>query len=77
MRAGLGLGDGAGGLDFDGYFADALVALQALQHDGLAEYADGVVRATERGRPLLRLLAMCFDRYLARPDQPVRYSRAI
>ncbi len=65
------------GLDFDRYFADALVALQALQHDGLAEYADGVVRATERGRPLLRLLAMCFDRYLARPDQPVRYSRAI
>jgi oxygen-independent coproporphyrinogen-3 oxidase len=65
------------GLDFDHYFADALVALQALQHDGLAEYADGVVRATERGRPLLRLLAMCFDRYLARPDQPVRYSRAI
>jgi len=65
------------GLDFDRYFADALVALQALQHDGLAEYVDGVVRATERGRPLLRLLAMCFDRYLARPDQPVRYSRAI
>ncbi|WP_137189108.1 oxygen-independent coproporphyrinogen III oxidase [Stenotrophomonas rhizophila] len=65
------------GLDFDHYFADALVALQALQHDGLAEYADGVVRATERGRPLLRLLAMCFDRYLSRPDQPVRYSRAI
>jgi len=35
------------------------------------------VRASERGRPLLRLLAMCFDRYLAQPDQPVRYSRAI
>ncbi|MCC7635594.1 oxygen-independent coproporphyrinogen III oxidase [Stenotrophomonas rhizophila] len=65
------------GVDFDVYFADALQALQALQADGLAEYEHGVVRSTARGRPLLRLLAMCFDRYLARPDQPVRYSRAI
>jgi oxygen-independent coproporphyrinogen-3 oxidase len=65
------------GVDFEVYFADALIALQRLQDDGLAEYTDGVVRSTERGRPLLRLLAMCFDRYLARPDQPVRYSRAI
>lgn len=65
------------GVDFEAYFADALVALDALQRDGLAEYTDGVVRTTERGRPLLRLLAMCFDRYLARPDQPARYSRAI
>ncbi|MEG2805639.1 oxygen-independent coproporphyrinogen III oxidase [Stenotrophomonas sp.] len=65
------------GVDFDSYFADALHALQALQDDGLAEVADGVVRSTERGRPLLRLLAMCFDRYLARPEQPARYSRAI
>jgi len=64
-------------IDFDHYFADALAALSALQADGLAEYRDGVVRATGRGRPLLRLLAMCFDHYLARPDQPARYSRAI
>jgi oxygen-independent coproporphyrinogen-3 oxidase len=65
------------GVDFDAYFAHALAALQPLQEDGLAVYAHGVVRATERGRPLLRLLAMCFDRYLAQPEQPVRYSRAI
>lgn len=65
------------GVDFETYFADGLHALAALQADGLAEYTQGVVRASERGRPLLRLLAMCFDRYLAQPDQPVRYSRAI
>ena len=65
------------GVAFETYFADGLVALRVLQDDGLAEYADGVVRATARGRPLLRLLAMCFDRYLARPGEPVRYSRAI
>lgn len=65
------------GVDFETYFADGLRALAALQADGLADYAQGVVRASERGRPLLRLLAMCFDRYLAQPDHPVRYSRAI
>ncbi|MHC9010916.1 oxygen-independent coproporphyrinogen III oxidase [Stenotrophomonas rhizophila] len=65
------------GVEFEHYFADALPALAALQADGLAEYEHGVVRASAHGRPLLRLLAMCFDRYLARPDQPVRYSRAI
>lgn len=65
------------GVDFDTYFADALQALRALQDDGLAEYQHGVVRASAHGRPLLRLLAMCFDRYLARPEQPARYSRAI
>ncbi|MEN5394459.1 oxygen-independent coproporphyrinogen III oxidase [Stenotrophomonas sp. TWI377] len=52
------------GVDFETYFAEGLRALAALQADGLADYAQGVVRASERGRPLLRLLAMCFDRYL-------------
>ncbi|KAB7631885.1 oxygen-independent coproporphyrinogen III oxidase [Stenotrophomonas rhizophila] len=65
------------GVDFETYFAEGLRALAALQADGLADYAQGVVRASERGRPLLRLLAMCFDRYLMQADQPVRYSRAI
>jgi oxygen-independent coproporphyrinogen-3 oxidase len=67
----------ARGIVFEAYFADALVQLQALQGDGLAELDQGVVRATEAGRPLLRLLAMCFDRYLSRPGQPARYSRAL
>jgi oxygen-independent coproporphyrinogen-3 oxidase len=65
------------GIDFDRYFADELVALQRLQHDGLASCREGVVAATRQGRPLLRLIAMCFDRYLKAPQQPARYSRAI
>lgn len=59
------------------YFADALARLEPLQGDGLATVEGGVVRVTPAGRPLLRLLAMCFDRYLHAPAQPVRYSRAI
>ena len=65
------------GVDFDVYFAEELIALQHLQDDGLASYDDGVVAATEQGRPLLRLIAMCFDRYLKAAQQPARYSRAI
>ncbi|MEE7565397.1 coproporphyrinogen III oxidase,oxygen-independent, partial [Xanthomonas sp. Kuri4-3] len=38
---------------------------------------DGVIAATPRGRPLLRLIAMCFDRYLRAPEQPATYSKAI
>jgi len=65
------------GVDFDRYFADELQALRGLEQDGLASCRDGVVAATRQGRPLLRLIAMCFDRYLKAPQQPARYSRAI
>jgi oxygen-independent coproporphyrinogen-3 oxidase len=65
------------GIDFEQYFAVELAALQHLAADGLARYHDGVVAATRQGRPLLRLIAMCFDRYLQAPQQPARYSRAI
>lgn len=65
------------GVDFDRYFADELQALRRLEQDGLASCRDGVVAATRQGRPLLRLIAMCFDRYLKAPQQPARYSRAI
>lgn len=65
------------GIDYRHYFADALQSLQQLQDDGLAQQAHGRVRVTAQGRPLLRLLAMCFDRYLARPGEAPRYSRAI
>ncbi len=65
------------GIDFEQYFAVELAALQRLADDGLARYHDGVVAATRQGRPLLRLIAMCFDRYLQAPQQPARYSRAI
>ena len=65
------------GVQFDTYFADALPRLAALQADGLAEVIEGRVRVTEQGRPLLRLLAMCFDRYLSQSAPVAQYSRAI
>ena len=51
-------------IDFRSYFAAALERLQPLQDDGLVELDDAGLRATSRGRLLLRIIAMCFDRYL-------------
>jgi oxygen-independent coproporphyrinogen-3 oxidase len=65
------------GVDFDCEFAAEIESLQQLVDDGLARIEDGVVSATRPGRPLLRLIAMCFDSYLKAPQQPARYSKAI
>ena len=65
------------GLDFVTYFGEELQALAPLEADGLVERDAATIRATGRGRPLLRLIAMCFDRYLREPGQPARYSKAI
>jgi oxygen-independent coproporphyrinogen III oxidase len=54
------------GVDFGDYFADALRRLERLVEDGVVETDDATIRATARGRYLLRTIAMCFDRYLAR-----------
>jgi len=66
------------GIDFESYFADALQRLQPLVDDRLVALAPGSIRATSRGRLLLRNIAMCFDRYLQVPnDAPGRFSRAV
>jgi len=65
-------------IDFQEYFAEALAGLRALQADGLVLVGHDVIRATSRGRLLLRIIAMCFDAYLNSPNSaPARYSKAI
>ncbi|HEY5851252.1 MAG TPA: oxygen-independent coproporphyrinogen III oxidase [Lysobacter sp.] len=66
-------------IDFPGYFAEALQRLQPLQDDGLVEVSAAAIRATSRGRLLLRVLAACFDRYLTDREhaEPTNYSRAV
>jgi oxygen-independent coproporphyrinogen III oxidase len=65
------------GIDFDLYFADSLEQLPPLIQDGLVTLEPGFIRVTPRGRLLMRIVAMCFDRYLQSPAQPVRFSKAI
>jgi oxygen-independent coproporphyrinogen III oxidase len=55
------------GINFAAYFAEALAKLAPLEDDGLLTKDDGRIRATRRGRLLLRLIAMSFDRYVAAP----------
>jgi oxygen-independent coproporphyrinogen-3 oxidase len=67
-------------IDFDVYFADSFVQLKPLVEDGLVEFDGPRIVATSRGRLMLRIIAMCFDRYLpaqsASETQP-RHSRAL
>jgi oxygen-independent coproporphyrinogen-3 oxidase len=51
-------------IDFHRYFADALAHAQPLAQDGLVTLERLRISATSRGRLLLRIIAMCFDRYL-------------
>ncbi|MBS0192824.1 MAG: oxygen-independent coproporphyrinogen III oxidase [Proteobacteria bacterium] len=66
------------GIEFRNYFAGALERLAALAADGLVEVDPTFIRATSRGRLLLRIIAACFDRYLHDGSSvPARFSRAI
>ena len=53
------------GILFESYFAAALGRCQRLVADGLVTLERRRLGATDRGRFLLRIVAMCFDRYLA------------
>ena len=66
-------------IDFRRYFADSLARLQPLASDGLATVERSRILATSRGRLLLRIIAMCFDRYLAPKPAPraAHYSSAV
>jgi oxygen-independent coproporphyrinogen-3 oxidase len=78
------------GIEFPEYFADALAQLRLLAADGLVTVGPERIAATSRGRLLMRIIAMCFDRYLpptgSSTDRPgcaetpvrvARYSRVI
>ena len=66
------------GIVFVEYFSAALQRLQPLIEDGLVVVEPQRVRTTVLGRFLLRVIAMCFDRYLetAAPG-PARFSKAV
>ena len=65
------------GIEFDDYFAEGLEKLAALQGDGLVDVYPDAIRVTSRGRYLLRIIAMCFDAYLANASAQPRFSKAI
>ena len=51
-------------IDFFSYFVEAIDKLQPLLDDGFVTLTARTIAVTDRGRALVRLVAMCFDRYL-------------
>jgi oxygen-independent coproporphyrinogen-3 oxidase len=66
------------GIDFDGYFADALTQLVEPLDAGFVERHNGSLTVTDRGRLFVRNVCMAFDRYLpdAQQSKPV-FSRTV
>ena len=65
------------GVVFHLAFAAELLALAPLAADGLVEVTPTLIRVTERGRLLVRTVAMVFDRHLREARAAARYSRVI
>jgi oxygen-independent coproporphyrinogen-3 oxidase len=66
------------GIHFLEYFEADLLRMLPLAADGLVEVSETHIRATPRGRLLLRSIAACFDAYLHRPaSAPVPMARAV
>ena len=65
-------------LDFAAYFSAELLRLDELVRDGLITVNPDRLTVSSRGRFLLRIIAMCFDAHLPRPQAlEVRYSKAL
>jgi len=69
-------------IDFNTYFSDALVQLQPLTEAGLLRMDAQGIEVMPKGRLLVRIIAMAFDRHLQDDRQKVpegrqRYSRVI
>lgn len=69
-------------INFKTYFADALEQLQPLAEAGLLQIDGQGIMVMPKGRLLVRIIAMAFDRYLQAdrqkaPEGRQRYSRVI
>jgi len=64
-------------VDFRRYFADELKDLAKYAQEGLVEIQPDWIVVTPKGRLLVRVLAMVFDRYLRASRERARYSKVI
>lgn len=65
----------ATGREFSDYFFHCWEQLEELERDGLVEISDQQIRVTDRGRFLVRNVAMAFDSYI--PSATEKFSKAI
>jgi len=64
-------------VDFREYFKIEIKRLAALADDGLIELDESGIAITQKGRLLLRSIAMVFDRYIDQSENDNRFSKAI
>ncbi len=64
-------------IDFKSYFAAEIAALREMEEGGLLIIGDRYLTIEPRGRMLVRVIAMAFDRYLNSNREQVRYSKVI
>jgi len=64
-------------VSFRSYFAPEMNELRRLQEDGLVDVSDEWISVTPRGRLLVRVICMVFDRYLREAKARASYSRVI
>ena len=64
-------------IDFKTYFAAELEGLREMEEAGLLKIDRQWITVEPRGRMLVRVIAMVFDRYLRSSREQVRYSKVI
>ena len=64
-------------IDFKSYFAAELANLREMEEAGLLKIEDQWITVLPRGRMLVRVIAMAFDKYLRSDRERVRYSKVI
>jgi oxygen-independent coproporphyrinogen III oxidase len=64
-------------VDFRKYFAEELKHLKKLEGDGLVELTPDWIVVTSKGRLLVRVVCMVFDRYLRERQARASYSKVI
>ena len=64
-------------VNFRQYFAAEMKDLRRLQEEGLVDLTDEWISVTPRGRLLVRIVCMVFDRYLREAQARAQYSRVI
>ncbi|HEY5899612.1 MAG TPA: oxygen-independent coproporphyrinogen III oxidase [Burkholderiales bacterium] len=64
-------------IDFNSYFAKELKDLRRLQEEGLVDVNAEWISVTPRGRLLVRVVCMTFDRYLREAQARASYSKVI
>jgi len=64
-------------INFRSYFASEMKELRKLQEEGLVDVGDEWITITPRGRLLVRVVCMVFDRYLREAKARANYSKVI